>query len=238
MRDPVTLCAEAVAGWHTAWLAALGLRSERDRQAWRALDPPPYIYFAGLTLTADAPAEAVAASPGSVCDVWQVLDLEPHGFKAWRREPWMIRPAGKVPDCAVPPELEILEVTTPEEVEELELVSVRGFSNNDGETIAPGTFHPPTILGDGRMVLWLARVGEEPVGAAMSYRTDEAVGLFGVTTIVSARRRGYGRALTHAALLAETGLPAVLAPSPEGEPLYSGLGFERIGKLLIWSRTP
>lgn len=238
MQDPVTLCADAVAGWHTAWLAALGLRSASDGRAWLALDRPPYIYFAGMTLTEDTPAEAVADAPGSVCDVWQKLDLEPYGLKPWRREPWMIRPAGAAPRRAVPAELEIVEVSTPAEVEELELVSVRGFSSNDDETIEPGTFHPPTILDDSRMVMWLARVDGKAVGAAMSYRTDEAVGLFGVTTIASARRRGYGGALTCAALLADTGLPAVLAPSPQGEPLYRELGFERIGELLIWSRTP
>jgi hypothetical protein len=38
------------------------------------------------------------------------------------------------------------------------------------------------------------------------------------------------------ALLADTGPPAVLAPSPEGEPVYPRLGFERVGELLIWSR--
>ena len=238
MRDPVTLCADAVAGWHAAWLAALGLRSTNDGRAWLALDPPPFIYFAGMTLAQDTPASAVADAPGSVCDVWQTLDLEPYGLKPWRREPWMIRPAGAVPVRPVPPALEIVEVSTPDEVEELELVSVRGFSSNDEETIEPGTFHPPTILDDPRMVMFLGRVAGKAVGAAMSYRTDEAVGLFGVTTIASARRRGYGGALTCAALLADTGLPAVLAPSPQGEPLYRELGFERIGELLIWSRTP
>ena len=127
-------------------------------------------------------------------------------------------------------------MTTPAEVETLELVSVRGFSNDESQTIAPGTFHPPSILEDPRMVLWLGQVEGKPVGAAMSYRTDEAVGIFGVTTIPTARRRGYGGALTSVALLTDTGLPAVFAPSPEGEPVYARLGFERVGELLIWSR--
>ena len=85
------------------------------------------------------------------------------------------------------------------------------------------------------MVLWMGRVAGKAVGAAMSYRTDEAVGIFGVTTIASARRRGYGGALTRAAMLADTGLPAVLAPSEEGESLYRKLGFEQVGELSIWN---
>ena len=53
MKDPVALCADAVAGWHTAWLAALGLRSATEAGAWRALDPPPHIYFSAITLRPD-----------------------------------------------------------------------------------------------------------------------------------------------------------------------------------------
>jgi predicted GNAT family acetyltransferase len=86
------------------------------------------------------------------------------------------------------------------------------------------------------MVMWLGRVEGKPVGAAMSYRTDGAVGIFGVTTIASMRRRGYGTALTRAAMLVETGLPCILAPSPEGESVYRRLGFEHVGELRIWSR--
>ena len=127
---------------------------------------------------------------------------------------------------------------TPErtEVEELEAVSVRGFENDEDATIEPGAFHPPTILEDPRMVLWLGRVDGKPIGAAMSYRTDDAVGIFGVTTIPSMRRRGYGTALTRAAMLAHSGLPSILAPSPEGEQVYRRLGFEHIGGLRIWTR--
>ncbi len=120
-------------------------------------------------------------------------------------------------------------------MEELEALSVRGFGNED-DTIEPGTIHPPAILDDPRMVLWLGRVDGKPVGAAMSYRTDQAVGIFGVTTIAAMRQRGYGTALTRAAMLANTGLPSVLAPSPEGERVYRRLGFEQVGELRIWSR--
>ena len=40
-----------------------------------------------------------------------------------------------------------------------------------------------------------------------------------------------------AAMLTETGLPAILAPSREGERVYRRLGFGRVGELTIWSKA-
>jgi hypothetical protein len=224
-----------VAGWHAAWLTALGLRSAADADAWRALDPPPHIYFSAITLRPDMQPEAVADAAGAVCDSWQTIDLEESGFRDWRREPWFLCVGPPPSGDETPRELEIVRVATAEEVEEFEAVSVRGFEN-EAATIHPGAFHPPAILDEPRMILWLGRVEGKPVGAAMSYRTDETVGIFGVTTIASMRRRGYGSALTRAAMLVDTGLPSILAPSPEGEQVYRRLGFEPVGELRIWSR--
>jgi acetyltransferase (GNAT) family protein len=235
MKDPVALCADAVAGWHSAWLAALGLRSAADAFAWHALDQAPHIYFSAITRRPDTPAEAVADAAGAVCDSWQTVALEQFGFHDWRHEPWFFCEPSVAPSDETPDELEIVRVATAQEVEELEAVSVRGFGN-EGDTIEPGAIHPPTILDEPRMVLWLGRVEGKPVGAAMSYRTDEAVGIFGVTTIASMRRRGYGTALTRSAMLVDTGLPSILAPSPEGEGVYRRLGFEHVGELRIWAR--
>jgi ribosomal protein S18 acetylase RimI-like enzyme len=234
VEHAVAECADAVAGWHSAWLRALGLRSTADVEAWRALDPPPRMYFSAITLRPDTPPAAVVDAPGSVCDSWQTLDLARAGFRAWRRDPWYRRPPA-ADAAATPPELEIVRVTTAAEVEELEAVSVRGFGG-EGTTIEPGAIHPGDVLDDPAMALWLGRVNGTAVGAAMSYRTDRAVGIFGVTTIQPARRQGYGAALTAAAMLPETGLPAVLASSREGRRVYERLGFERVGELTIWIR--
>jgi ribosomal protein S18 acetylase RimI-like enzyme len=235
VRDPVTLCAEAYAGWHGSWLSALGLGWERADGIWRAVDPPPYIYLAGITLEPSAATEAIAAVPGSVGDVWQTLDLAPHGFSVWRKEPWFYRAAGPLAGSS-PPELEIVVVRTPEEVVELEAASFRGFGSED-DVIEPGTFHPPAILDDGAMHMFIGRVDGRPVGASMGYAFDDAVGVFGVATIASARRRGYGAALTRAAMLTDTGLPSVLAPSELGASMYRSLGFEPVGELTIWSKA-
>jgi len=234
MRDPVQLCADSYAGWHTSWLTSLGIPSQRSGGIWRALEPPPLIYLAGITLDPDVSTEQIADAPGSVGDVWQTLELDRFGFRVWRTESWFYRPPGPVGGDA-PPELEIVRVRTPAEIVEFELVSVRGFGTEEA-TIEPGTYHPPTVLDDDAMQMFIGRVGGRAVAASMGYLLDDVVGVFGVATVASARRRGYGSALTRAAMLPETGLPAVLAPSDEGAGMYRALGFERVGALTIWTK--
>ena len=233
MRDPVRLCADAYAGWHASWLTALGLRSERAGGLWRALDRPPRIYLAGITLDPNVASEALADVPGSVGDVWQRLDLTPYDFRVWRTEPWFYRAPGALPN-ARGSDLELVHVSTPAEVEEFEAVSVRGFGSED-DAVEPGTIHPPSVLADDAMHMFTGRVDGRAVAAAMGYRLDDVVGVFGVTTVASARRRGYGTAVTRAAMLTDTGLPAVLAPSDEAANMYRRLGFEPVGALSIWS---
>jgi hypothetical protein len=230
--DPVAVCADAVAAWHASWLHALGVPSRREAGLWEALAKPPLIYFAGITLREDVRSEAIVGVPGSICDAWQELDLQAYRRRVWRTEPWFYRAPGPL-HVQSPSELELVAVSTPDEVREFEEVSVRGFGG-ENDSVPPGTYHPPEILADDAMKMFTGRVDGRAVAAAMGYVTEAAVGVFGVTTIASARRRGYGTAVTRAAMLTETGLPAILAPSKEAERMYIRLGFEPVGELSIW----
>jgi GNAT superfamily N-acetyltransferase len=223
--------AEAAAAWHSAWLTALGLRSERDERVWRALDPPPFIYWTAITLDDSATAGDLAGSPGTVCDSWSAIDLEPYGYAATERDPWFVRRPGPLAQQS-PPELEVVEVETPAEVEEFERTSLRGFADDDERPVEAGSIHPPPILADGRMTMLMGRVDGRAVSAAMSYRVDGMVGIYGVTTLPAARRRGYASALT--AALIDPGAPASLSPSAMAEGMYGQLGFERVGELTMW----
>jgi hypothetical protein len=231
--DAVALCAGTTAGWHAAWLTALGIRSDWRPAVWRAVDAPPFIYWTAITLSAGATEADVADARGTICDSWSALELEAHGFEAPDGEPWFLRPAGPLAAEPPPVELELVRVSTPEEVVEFELVSVRGFGPEDA-TVEPGSLHPPAILADRRMSMLTARVDGRPVAAAMSWRGEDAVGIYGVTTVASARGRGYATALTRA--LIDPALPAVLSPSPEAERLYRRIGFEQVGELRMWHR--
>jgi hypothetical protein len=236
VADEAALAVEACIGWHDSWLQAFGLRTETDADAWRLLGQPPQMwYFTAITRRPESTEDALADAVGTVCDAWSRLDLEPMGFERRDAEPWFLRPPGPLPPQGSPPELEIVRATTPQEIEEFEAVSVRGFGTEDA-MIEVGTGHPAMILEDPRMTSWIGRVAGRPVAAAMSYQSDGAIGVFGVTTIASARKRGYGTAMTRAAILADSGLPSVLAPSPEAETMYKRLGFRPVGELRKWWR--
>jgi GNAT superfamily N-acetyltransferase len=168
-----------------------------------------------------------------VCDAWSTLDLAPHGFRPTVREPWFVRPPAPI-DPVIPPDLEIVRVQTPREVAEFELASIRGFGDEAG-TVARGSVHPAAILADPRMTMLTGRVAGRAVAAAMSYRLDHVVGIYGVATLASARGRGYASALT--ASLVDPALPASLSPSPAAESLYRRLGFAGVGELTMW-RAP
>jgi ribosomal protein S18 acetylase RimI-like enzyme len=201
---------------------------------WRALDPPPFIYWTAITLSDAASAGDLAGQPGTVCDAWSAVDLAPHGYAATARDPWFLRSPAPL-DLVQPPELEIVRVRTPADVDEFERTSMRGFANDERATVETGSIHPASILSDSRMEMLTGRVDGRPVAAAMSYRLDEVVGIYGVTTLPSARRRGYGSALT--ASLVDPRLPAALSPSEMAEGLYGRLGFERIGELTMWQAS-
>lgn len=212
-----------------------GVPWDRDARAWRALAQPPFIYLGAITLSEDARELDVADAPNALYDSWNRLDLEAFGFHRARLEVWYIRPPDPLPPADDPAELTV-ERVDPRDLVEFEAASIRGFGGN-GEPPAAGTIHPPNA--DPRMTYWLGRVGGEAVSVAMSYATDDAVGIFGVTTLSSARGRGYATALMRRAVSVESGLPAVLnTDNPAAMRVYERLGFQRVGDCPLWIPGP
>jgi len=212
-----------------------GVGWTRDEYAWLALAPPPIIYLGGITLSPGATTDHVRSAPRAVYDSWNSLDLAPFGFRRDRLEVWYARPAGALPDAAHPRELTV-ERADSQYLVEFEAVSVRGFGGEDAK-VEPGSIHPPNP--DPRMTYWLGRAAGEAVCAAMSYETESAIGVFGVTTITPARGRGYASAVMRRAILAESGKPAVLnTDSDVAMRVYERLGFQRVGDCPLWSPGP
>jgi GNAT superfamily N-acetyltransferase len=85
---------------------------------------------------------------------------------------------------------------------------------------------------------WIARLDGEPAGVGLSHLGGGVVGLYGIGTLSTARRRGVGSALTLVPMLQarDEGLrAAILHATPDGELLYPRLGFKeycRISRFL------
>ena len=87
----------------------------------------------------------------------------------------------------------------------------------------------------------VARAGEVPVGHTVLNVDGDSAGLYDMGVLPRVRRRGYGRALTLAALARarELGCASVtLNATAEGELLYRSVGFRSLGLGMTWWLFP
>ncbi len=79
--------------------------------------------------------------------------------------------------------------------------------------------------------------GDEPVGMAAAYLHADAIGIFGVAVVPSARRRGIGSALS---VTAARAFPADLAwlhtDDAQAHSVYERLGFLEVAQWEVWIR--
>jgi GNAT superfamily N-acetyltransferase len=81
-----------------------------------------------------------------------------------------------------------------------------------------------------------------PVTHGFVAASDNAIGVYAVGTVEAARRRGYGAAITWAAIRAGWEAwgdrPAILQSSELGQPVYRAMGFREICHYAIWYPAP
>lgn len=235
----VAAAAANLAGWHEANLRALGYRNEHVDGLWLTPDRVPPIFFSAVAIRPGASAQAaVSRVPASgwvsISDPWGDLALSTLGFSSDGDHPWMVRPPGASghPE-ELPPELRIERVTEPEGLHDFELAAAAGFGSDPQPRF---TWHAPPALADPRIAFWRGLVGGMTVAGSMSFVHAGVVGVYSVSTVPGARRRGYASALTWVALTADPALPSVLQPSPMAESLYGRLGYERFAAFRSWAR--
>lgn len=105
------------------------------------------------------------------------------------------------------------------------------------------TFRRLILEPEPRVVLFEGRIDGEIVAAAALFTGSGVAGIYGVVTAERARGRGYGGALTAAAMQEgrRRGMTAaVLLASELGEPVYRRLGFRDVGQVrfLHWPGVP
>jgi ribosomal protein S18 acetylase RimI-like enzyme len=88
---------------------------------------------------------------------------------------------------------------------------------------------------------WLGRVDGRPVATARLHAGAGVAGIYTVITAAGARRRGYGEALTRAALVAarDAGLRiATLQASQDGRGIYERIGFREVCRFRLHEWRP
>lgn len=147
--------------------------------------------------------------------------LVPSGWTCVEEEIAMVLPALPATTPNAPPDLEIIEVATPESFEDYMAVvpgNREWVPNLDAAT-------------DPSVGLFVGYVEGEPVATARLTCYGDVAEVTGVQTLDSHRRRGYGTALTWAAIreAGQRGCTTIILTASEmGYPLYVKMGFQEV----------
>jgi GNAT superfamily N-acetyltransferase len=126
------------------------------------------------------------------------------------------------------PDLEIRRVTDAAGVDAHCQVVTAGFGSDPA--VAQGTACRD-LLDRPECTVYVGYADDHPVASGLGWRTGRTVGVYSIATIESARRRGYGAAMTARAVAdgVDAGCDvAALQASEMGRPIYERLGFRTV----------
>jgi GNAT superfamily N-acetyltransferase len=129
-----------------------------------------------------------------------------------------------------PPELEIRRVTDAAGIDAHRQAVTAGFGSDPA--VALGTACPD-LLDRAECVVYVGYADGDPVISGLGWRTGRTLGVYSIATIESARRRGYGAAMTARAVAdgVVAGCDvAALQASEMGRPIYERMGFRTVVK--------
>ena len=126
------------------------------------------------------------------------------------------------------PELEIRRVTNAAGIDAHRQAMTAGFGSDPA--VALGTACPDLLVRP-ECVVYVGYADGDPVTSGLGWLTGRTVGVYSIATIESARRRGYGAAMT--ARVVADGVAAgcdvaALQASEMGRPIYERLGFRTV----------
>jgi GNAT superfamily N-acetyltransferase len=181
-------------------------RSRRDPFVVRLREGTDDRFIPALIEAGLGPAGAATSTPGMVAFP---IDLHTIGRQA-------------------APGLEIRRVTDVTGIEVHRGVVTAGFG--DDPAVARGTACAD-LLDRPECVVYVGYAGGAPVASGLGWRSGRTIGVYSISTIESARRRGYGAAMT--ARVVTDGVVAgcdvaALQASEMGRPIYERLGFRTV----------
>jgi GNAT superfamily N-acetyltransferase len=243
-----------LADWHRSSVQHFGIESAYTDSLWWREPGGSGVYLAALVHNARPPdadvfeelqdvAERWGAEGYSIYDCFATRDLTQVGLELVVKNPWYVRSPAAPPPLDLPQGLTIEIVQTPQQLADFERATWEGFEEPDNpEEAFRGreiySQHPMGTLEDPGMVYLNARLEGEVVASVIIHITEDMQGVYGISTLMRHRRRGYASALMRAALALRPDLPMSVFPDPVSLPVYSVTGFERAGEISIWQSRP
>jgi hypothetical protein len=163
-----------------------------------------------------------------VLSVFPTPDLGAHGLVRVGHPPLMLRPPGPTPPPA--PGLDVRAVTDAATLADFQsvLVAAYGLAEVGVPAIAD------LALVGSLLALRVGYADGAPVATAGAAVHHGIVEVDWVATLGSARRRGFGAAITSAVVDVAPDLPAVLIASDDGQGVYRRLGFLDLFRTTMW----
>jgi GNAT superfamily N-acetyltransferase len=127
-----------------------------------------------------------------------------------------------------PPELEIRRVTDTTDIDVHRQVVTAGFGSD--REVALGTVCADLLVRP-ECVIYVGYADDSPVVSGLGWRSRRTVGVYSIATVPSARRRGYGAAMTARVVadgVDEGCTVAALQASAMGRPIYERQGFRTV----------
>lgn len=138
-----------------------------------------------------------------------------------------LSPISDIP--APPPQLRIELVNDSHELDAHRRLLCRAFGTPE-ELVS--RLMPDAVVDDEALAVLLGTVEGEPVSTALVSLSEDTAGVYNVATPVEHQRRGYGAALTWAAIcegVHRGATRSILQTSAAGQPVYERMGYAHLG---------
>lgn len=183
-------------------------------------------------------AEFFAARPGGpylLYSLFPTPNLRRLGLDPVGHPPCMVRFPG-LADAArpIPDGLTVQQAQTLEHLDHFEQVLLEAYPVPDLLPWRRGAFVGPSLLDHPAWNVFVGYHRGLPVATAASYATDHVVDVTLVTCRPQYRGRGFGGAVTEAAVDVDPSKPAMLIASDDGQPVYRSMGFRPITRFTLW----